>query len=324
MNTRSDMLARAGAVIVSAQQALESMKSDLGEDFLRCCDLLVACKGKVLTTGVGKSGLVARKFAATLAGLGRSAFFIHPCELSHGDAGNIGASDVVVMFSNSGQTAMLMESLPLLRQRSQAVIAVVGRAHAYLSSHCDCVVKTGYFSEGCFLGLAPTTSTTAAFVLADALAVVVSEQRDFTQAEYAQIHPDGRLGALANKIVKDCMLPIVRCVVVDRLESVLDSLLRMASAALPFAVVIDRATKSFLGVQTVAMLRQAVAVHHDVAHVRNADYLQPVLHTIRPELPLVEAERHLHIHKLEYAVVLDDKQQFCGVLSAKDLGCVIT
>ena len=185
---QTKIVARGVAVLQAAQDALATVASGLGPSFVDLSMSLAQTSGLVITLGVGKSGIIAQKFAATLASLSCPAFFVHPCELMHGDAGNIGPHDTVVVFSNRGRTPELLSILPLLQQRSCCVLAIVGQASSYWYDMCSTVLVTGCYPEACVLGLAPTTSTSVALAVADALAVVVSEQRGINAHQYAQSH----------------------------------------------------------------------------------------------------------------------------------------
>lgn len=200
-----DLLALARAVIETEIAALQALPARLDDAFLHACEAILACRGRVIVTGMGKSGHIGNKIAATLASTGTPAFFVHPAEASHGDLGMIVHGDVVIALSNSGTSEEILAILPVLRRMDIQIIAMTGNPASPLAQAADFHIHTGVDKEACPLGLAPTSSTTAALVMGDALAVALLEARGFTADDFARSHPGGRLGKRLLVHVRDIM-----------------------------------------------------------------------------------------------------------------------
>lgn len=190
----NDRIERAGRVLAVEAAAIEGLRGKLDERFGKAVDLLLAARGKVVVSGMGKSGLIARKIAATLASTGTPAFFLHPAEGIHGDIGMVRRGDVVIALSNSGETEELVRLMPVFQRMGLPVIALTGDAGSTLGRYADVTLDVGVREEACPLGLAPTASTTAALAMGDALAVVLFEEKGFSVEDFARLHPGGALG----------------------------------------------------------------------------------------------------------------------------------
>ena len=190
-----DKLKELGTAVVETEAAaVTSLKSRINDDFIRACEIMLVCKGRIVVIGMGKSGHIGSKIAATLASTGSPAFFVHPGEASHGDLGMITPKDVVMAFSNSGETEEILTILPLIKRLDVPLIALTGNARSSLGKAAEVHIDVSVEHEACPLGLAPTSSTTVALVMGDALAVAMLEQRGFTAEDFARSHPGGRLG----------------------------------------------------------------------------------------------------------------------------------
>ncbi len=200
-----DLLTLAKAVIDTEIAALAALPSRLDDDFLHACEAILACRGRVIVTGMGKSGHIGNKIAATLASTGTPAFFLHPGEASHGDLGMIVNGDVIIALSNSGTSAEILAILPVIRRLDVCIIAMTGNPHSPMAEAADFHINIGVDKEACPLGLAPTSSTTATLVMGDALAVALLEARGFTANDFARSHPGGRLGKRLLVHVRDIM-----------------------------------------------------------------------------------------------------------------------
>ena len=200
-----DLLRLAKAVIETEIAALTALPSRLDQDFVNACEAILACKGRVIVTGMGKSGHIGSKIAATLASTGTPAFFVHPGEASHGDLGMIMDGDVLIALSNSGTSEEILAILPVIRRLNICIIAMTGNAQSPLAEAADYHIHTGVDREACPLGLAPTSSTTATLVMGDALAIALLEARGFTAEDFARSHPGGRLGKRLLVHVRDIM-----------------------------------------------------------------------------------------------------------------------
>lgn len=214
-----DQLREAKAILSHEGEALMRLARQLDSSFLDAVDQVVACTGTIIVTGVGKAGLIGRKVSATLASTGSRSFFIHPTEALHGDLGSIASNDLVVIFSNSGETAEIVQLLPSLESRHLPVIAVTASELSTLGSRATVTIAIGHVHEAGLNGLAPTTSTTAMLGIGDALAMVASQRREFTASHFAQLHPGGNLGKRLTRVVD-----VMRCVedvrISDELETV--------------------------------------------------------------------------------------------------------
>lgn len=205
---------RASRILAIEAGAISGLRAKLDENFGRAVDLLLHARGKVVLTGIGKSGLIGRKIAATFASTGTPAFFLHPVEGMHGDIGMVRREDVVIALSNSGETEEIVRLLPVFKRLGLSVIALTGNPASSLSRHADVTLDAGVREEACPLGLAPTASTTAALALGDALAIVLFEEKGFSVDDFAMLHPGGTLGRGLTKVA-DLMhrgeeIPLVR------------------------------------------------------------------------------------------------------------------
>lgn len=233
------ILAQAGQVLHEEAQAIEKLIDTLDQSFVDAVNLIMEAKGRVVCTGMGKSGHIARKVAATLASTGTPALFLHPGEGVHGDLGMVTGDDVVLAFSNSGETGELISLLPSLRRIGAKIVSVVGNPHSTLAKNSDVILLVAVEKEACPLGLAPTTSTTAALALGDALAVVLLERHHFTPEKFAIFHPGGALGRKLLLTVENIMHSGNENPVVHEGASVQDALFVMTDKGLGATSVID-------------------------------------------------------------------------------------
>lgn len=248
---------RASRILAIEAGAISGLRAKLDENFGRAVDLLLHARGKVVLTGIGKSGLIGRKIAATFASTGTPAFFLHPVEGMHGDIGMVRRGDVVIALSNSGETEEIVRLLPVFKRLGLSVIALTGNPASSLSRHADVTLDAGVREEACPLGLAPTASTTAALALGDALAIVLFEEKGFSVDDFAMLHPGGTLGRGLTKVA-DLMhrgeeIPLVRQ------ETPLEhALFTISSKRLGVTGVVDGAG-SLMGVITDGDVRRAMA-----------------------------------------------------------------
>ena len=193
------IVARARQVLSVEADAVARLQDRIGDDFVRACQLCLECRGRIVVTGIGKSGHIAGKIAATLASTGSPAFFLHPGEASHGDMGMITSDDIVVAVSNSGETSEIVILLPLLKRLAAPLITLTGKADSTLSQSATINLDVSVAEEACPLNLAPTASTTATLAMGDALALTLLEARGFTSEDFARSHPGGRLGRRSDR-----------------------------------------------------------------------------------------------------------------------------
>lgn len=316
----ADALVRsARAVIAIEATAIRALEPRVDAAFVAACGIILACSGRVVVSGMGKSGHIARKIAATLASTGTPAFFVHPGEASHGDLGMITARDVVLALSNSGETEELLTILPLIKRQGNALIAMTGRPESSLARQADMHLDVSVSTEACPLGLAPTASTTAALVMGDALAIALLEARGFTAEDFALSHPAGSLGRRLLLRIEDVMHRGAGVPVVGAEASLMEALLEMGRKGLGMTAIVD-AQQRLLGVFTDGDLRRALddpGVDPRRARVRDLMTRQPK--TIGPGRLAAEAAQMMETHKIQALLVTDADGRVAGALNIHDL-----
>ena len=308
----------ASQVLVIEAQAVEQLKSRIDDRFVHACDLMLHCQGRIVVLGMGKSGHIGGKIAATLASTGSPAFFVHPAEASHGDMGMITAQDVVVALSNSGETDEILTLLPLIKRLGVPLIALTGNPDSALAQTADVHIDVSVPQEACPLGLAPTSSTTATLAMGDALAVALLEARGFTAEDFARSHPGGRLGRRLLLLTDDVMHigeQIPRNAPDDLLR---DALLEMSRKGLGTTVVVDREDQ-VLGVFTDGDLRRALDRQVDVHTAKVAEVMTPRGKTIAPGTLAAEALRMMQEYRINALPVVNSAGKLTGVLNMHDL-----
>jgi arabinose-5-phosphate isomerase len=316
----SDALARsAHTVIVTEANAIRALESRVDGEFVRACRLILACTGRVVVTGMGKSGHIARKIAATLASTGTPAFFVHPGEASHGDLGMITRDDVVLALSYSGETDELLTILPLIKRQGNPLIAMTGRPNSSLARAANAHLDVGVSAEACPLGLAPTASTTAALVMGDALAIALLEAHGFTAEDFAMSHPAGSLGRRLLLKIEDLMHTGTAIPQVLESATLTEALMEMSRKGLGMTAIVD-AEHRLLGVFTDGDLRRAL--DDDGVDMRGAPVAQLMTRTpksIGPDKLAAEAAQLMDAHKIHALIVVDDEQRVVGALNIHDL-----
>ena len=312
------LLASAGRTFEIEAAALATLRARLDGAFAAACRICLGCQGRVVVTGMGKSGHVARKIAATLASTGTPAFFLHPGEASHGDIGMITRADVLLALSNSGETAEVVALLPYLKRLAVPLIALTGDASSSLARAADVHLDVAVPQEACPHNLAPTASTTAALVMGDALAVALLEARGFSADDFARSHPGGDLGRRLLLRVEDLMrrgesLPRVR-----RETLLTEGLIEMTRKGLGLTAVVDT-DERVLGVFTDGDLRRALDRRIDVHTAVMADVMTAGGHTIAaPELAAAAAQL-MELHRVTALLVTDEERRLIGALNIHDL-----
>jgi len=299
-------------------RAVAALVDRLGGDFEKACRMLLACSGRVVVSGMGKSGHVGGKVAATLASTGTPAFFLHPAEASHGDLGMVTKGDVVLAISYSGETVELLTILPLFKRMDARLIAMTGNPASTLAREADVHLDVSVPAEACPLNLAPTASTTAALAMGDALAVALLKHRGFTEADFARSHPGGALGRRLLLHVSDVMrrgtdLPTVRP------ETPLtEGLLEMSRKRLGFTAVVDDAGR-VVGIFTDGDLRRALDRDLDVHATTMADVMTRGPRSIGKDELAAEAVLMMEQHSVNGLLVLDGSGRLVGALNVHDL-----
>ena len=305
-------------VINTEATAVASLVSRIDEAFVTACNLILKCRGRIVVLGMGKSGHIAGKIASTMASTGTPAFFVHAAEASHGDLGMITTEDVVLVLSNSGETDEVRQILPLLKRLGVSIIAMTGKPASTLASHADVHINIAVHSEACPLGLAPTSSTTAALVMGDALAVSLLEARGFTAEDFARSHPAGQLGKRLLLHIQDIMHSGDEIPKVSATASLSETIVEMTKKRLGMVVITDTKNK-VLGVFTDGDLRRALEHSIDPHKTAVGEVMTRNSKTIDSEALAVEAVRMLQQFKIQGLLVVDDDSRLQGVLNFNDL-----
>jgi arabinose-5-phosphate isomerase len=305
-------------VLETEARAIENLIPRIGENFSKACQLCLDCEGRVVVTGMGKSGHIAGKLAATLASTGTPAFFVHPAEASHGDMGMITRKDVVIALSNSGETAELITLLPLLKRLDVDLISMTGKQDSTLATAACVTLDVGVDEEACPLNLAPTASTTATLAMGDALAVALLESRGFTQEDFALSHPGGSLGRKLLLHVSDVMRTGDDVPVVASDTAVIGGLMEMSGKGLGMTAVAD-ADNVLLGIFTDGDLRRCVDQGLDLQTATMQDVMTVDCKTAAPDSLAAEAVHVLEQFKINALVVVDEAGKISGALNVHDL-----
>ncbi len=299
-------------------RALTDLAPRLGEAFARAIQLTLACRGRVAVMGMGKSGHVGRKIAATLASTGTPALFVHPAEAAHGDLGMVTAGDVVLALSNSGESDELNAILPVLKRLGIPVIAMTGRAESSLASHAEVVLDSAVAEEACPLQLAPTASTTAQMALGDALAVALLDARGFKAEDFARSHPGGALGRKLLTHVRDLMRSADALPRVAADTPFTDLMREMSAKGLGMAVIVD-AEDRVQGIFTDGDLRRLVEQGRDLRALTAAEVAHPRPRTVGADALAVDAADLMEAARITVVLVVDADQHLLGAISINDL-----
>ena len=307
------------AVIETEADAIRRLERQIhAPAFTEACHLMLHCQGRVVVTGMGKSGHIAGKIAATLASTGTPAFFVHPGEASHGDLGMITAGDVVLALSNSGETGEIVTILPIIKRLNVPLIAMTGNPDSTLARASAASLDVGVEKEACPLGLAPTASTTAALAMGDALAVALLETRGFTEEDFARSHPGGALGRRLLLLIDDLMHSGERAPRVSADTLLSDALVEMTRKGLGMTAVVDDNDR-LLGIFTDGDLRRAIDHRLDVHTTVVGDVMTADCQTVQPGMLAAEALRIMDDMKINALPVINERQELLGALNMHDL-----
>ena len=318
MNQTRDLIDSAQRTIRLELEAVQELLPRINADFIKACDLTLSCKGRVVVVGMGKSGHIGNKIAATLASTGTPSFFVHPAEASHGDMGMITKDDIVLALSNSGSTAEIITLLPLIKRLGIRLISMTGNPDSPLAKAADVNLDARVSQEACPLNLAPTSSTTASLVLGDALAIALLEARGFTAEDFAFSHPGGALGRRLLLKVENVMHSGESLPQVTRGTSLRDALLEMTQKGLGMTTVLE-ADGHLAGIFTDGDLRRALDKGIDVRDARIDDVMTPHGKTIRAEMLAAEALKIMEDNKISALVVVDGNDRPIGAFNLGDL-----
>ncbi len=314
----SELLRLARAVIETEAEAVAGLAARIDGAFARACRHMLECEGRVVVLGMGKSGHIGGKIAATLASTGTPAFFVHPGEASHGDLGMITAKDAVLAISNSGETEEILTILPLIKRLGVPLIAMTGNPASTLARAATVHIDVSVPQEACPLGLAPTASTTATLAMGDALAIALLEARGFTAEDFARTHPGGRLGRRLLLLIRDIMhteeaVPKVREGTLLR-----DALVEMTRKGLGMTAVVD-GEERVLGIFTDGDLRRALDREVDVHATPIEAVMTRNCKTVGADLLAAEALQIMEAHKINALLVVEDGERLIGALNMHDL-----
>ena len=298
--------------------AVSAMTPGINSDFALACQIILACEGRVIVTGMGKSGHIGNKIAATLASTGTPAFFVHPGEASHGDLGMITKSDVVIAISNSGKTTEVITILPLIKRLGIPLISMTGDPESLLSQTADTNLDVSVSSEACPLNLAPTTSTTVTLVMGDALAIALLESRGFSAEDFAFSHPGGALGRKLLLRVGDIMHKDAEMPRVAPDQLLYDALLEMTQKGFGMTTVVANDNR-LLGVFTDGDLRRVIDQKIDLSNARMADVMSSNPRTISRDILAAEALTIMEKSAITALIVEDERHRPLGVLHMHDI-----
>ncbi len=312
--SRTDFISSGLRVLQVEMDALENLRPLIDSSFHRACELLLACKGRVVVTGMGKSGHIGTKIAATLASTGTPAFFMHPGEASHGDLGMVTGQDVIIAISNSGEAHEILSIIPVIKRLRAKLITITALADCSMGRHADVALTIGKSPEACPLGLAPTSSTTATLVLGDALAVALLEARGFTAEDFALSHPGGALGRRLLLRVDDIMHKGDQVPVVSIGTTIRDALLEITRKGLGMTTVVDSAG-SLVGLYTDGDLRRTIDQNLDIRVTPIEQVMTHNCLTVRAGILAAEALADMEARSINGVVVVDDQHRPVGAVN---------
>ena len=312
------ILKEAKKVIDIEIEGLKQVRDQLDENFVLAIDLILKAKGRVVVTGIGKSGLIGRKIAATMASTGTPAMFLHPVEAVHGDLGMVGKDDVVIAISNSGETQELNALVPAFKQRGIPIIAITGNVNSTLARNSNVTINSKVNREACALGLAPTASTTAALALGDALSIVLLEERKFKEEDFRKYHPGGTLGERLKVEVRQVMLTGDALPLTKMGVAVSDALSEMNEKRLGAILVLD-GEESLVGIVTDGDLRRAIVNGIDLSKAKIEEVMTQNPKTVEPNTMAANALEVMEQYLITVLPVVDDQGHLVGIVHLHDL-----
>ncbi len=313
-----NVVRRAKEVLDMEAQAVSGLKAYVGNNFKQAVDLLLRAKGRVVVSGMGKTGIIAQKFSATLASTGTPSLFLHSAEAVHGDLGRVTSDDVVVVISNSGSTEEIKQLMPLLKKVGSKIIALTGNTKSVLAKYSDVVLCVSVKKEACPLGLAPTSSTTATLAMADALAVCLLELKNFKEKDFAFFHPGGSLGKRLLLKVEDIMRTGNANPIVNENRTVSQVLLKITRCRAGSASIVDKKGK-LLGIFTDGDLRRHIETDKDLLRRKIRDVMTKDPLVIVKDRLAAEAMHILQAKKIDEVPVVDALRRPVGLLDVQDL-----
>ena len=299
-------------------KAILRLKNNIGNDFDKAVDILYNCKGRVIVTGMGKSGLIGKKIAATMSSTGTPTYFLHPAESTHGDSGVITRNDVIIAISNSGETQELLNLLPLIKRFGCEMIGMTGNLNSTLAKTSEVTLDISVEREACPLGKAPTASTTATLAMGDALAVCLMEKKGFTKEDFLMYHPSGKLGKGLTYKVRDLMITGDKMPVVSDDETFTDVINTISEYKLGMAMVVD-SDRKLSGVLTDGDIRRTVIKYHDISNLRIKDVMTSNPKRITSDAYAASALNLMEKFSITTLAVVDENNVPVGVIHVHDL-----
>lgn len=313
-----DAIAIAREVLEIEAQAITDLVAKLDQPFVLAVELILNSSGRVVVSGIGKSGHIARKIASTMSSTGTPAYFVHPAEASHGDLGMITRDDVFIALSNSGESSELLAIVPLLKRWGAKLIAMTGNSNSALAREADAHLYAGAAKEACPLNLAPTASTTAALALGDALAVALMQSKGFTRDEFARSHPGGMLGRKLLTHVRDVMRTGENAPRISHAATLMETILEVSRGGMGMTAILDDDGR-VVGIFTDGDLRRVLEKGADPRSTKVADVMTSGPSTIGPGKLAVEAVEIMDRKKINQLLVVDDGRRLLGALNMHDL-----
>ncbi len=318
MAKKMDIVKRAKEVLDIEAKAISSLKSRISKDFIRAVEIILKCRGRVVVSGMGKTGIIGQKFSATLASTGTPSLFLHTAEAIHGDLGKVTAEDVVIILSNSGSTSEMKQFLPILKKIGSRIISLTGNLKSVLAKYSNVVLDVSVKKEACPMGLAPTASTTATLALTDALAVCLLELKGFKEKDFAFFHPAGALGRKLLLKVEDIMRRGQAAPVVRMDEKVSGVLLKITAGRAGSATVVDNSGK-LAGIFTDGDLRRNLETDSQLPSRKVSQVMTKNPTVVHRDMLAAEAMRILQDKKIDEVPVVDEKHRPVGLLDVQDL-----
>lgn len=314
-----DVIAEARNIFDIEIDALIKTRDYLNESFQKIVEEMATCKGKVILVGMGKSGHIARKIAATLSSLGTPAFNLHPAEALHGDLGMVTNKDIVIMISYSGESDEIINLLPNIKMIGAKIIAISGNKDSTLVGKSDQAYLLPQFDEACYMNLAPTSSTTAVLVLGDALAILLAKANGFNEENFALFHPSGLLGKRLLLKAEDVLIECSKSAIIKPSSPILDALTLVNNKKIGGLAVVINEDNEVVGVFSDGDLRRLLEKRSDIYNLKMSDVMQRKPICVRNNLMVVEILLELKNHKITVAPVIDDNGKLAGVVTMQNI-----
>lgn len=314
-----EIIIRAQKVMLAEAEAITKISKELTfNGFIAAVNLIYNCRGHIIITGMGKSGHIAKKIAASFASTGTPSFFIHPAEATHGDLGMITADDVLIMISYSGESEEILTLIPYIAYKKIKTIAITSNINSNLAKNSDVVINLAITKEACPYNLAPTVSTSAVLALGDALTISLMELKNFTKDDFSKNHPAGKLGKLLITKIKDLMIVGTALPVVTAIDFLTDAINIISEKRLGFTAVINKNLK-LVGVLTDGDLRRAFGKFKNINQVLVSEVMTSSPKTVSDDMLAIEAVRYLELNKITTLLVTDNDNTLIGVIHIHDL-----